>query len=514
MRQLAAPALEAVETDDIAFYPRNFKNIYRHWMANIRDWCISRQLWWGHRVPAWYFGEEVFVAETPEEALAQARKKFGSHINLSDLRQDEDVLDTWFSSWLWPISVFDGFDKKTDIDYYYPTNVLVTGPDIIFLWVARMAMAGFEWKHERPFKEVYFTGLVRDKLRRKMSKSLGNSPDALKLIEDFGADGVRFGMLSCSPAGGDLLFDEKLCEQGRNFCNKLWNALRLIKGWEVGEIEQPTVNALAYNWLHEKSSEVLEKLEEDFKQFRLSETLMNLYNFIWDDYCSWYLEMIKPAYGAPIDKKTLQDTEKIMQRLMVMLHPFMPFVTEELWNQLGGVEATGKDCCVADYPKAHQTDKNFVSQVEQLKDIITQIRDTRNQKGIKMKDTLAVKSTDTENSRQLFSMSGAKELVMKLGNLSNLELTNEDVKNSVAFISGTEKFFVVLSDSIDKEVEREKISKELDYQRGFLKSVDIKLSNERFVSNAPTQVLENERKKRNDAQSRITILEESLSSLN
>ncbi len=514
MRQLAAPALEAVETDDIAFYPRNFKNIYRHWMSNIRDWCISRQLWWGHRVPVWYFGEEVFVAETPEAALAQARQKIGKHINLSDLRQDEDVLDTWFSSWLWPISVFNGFDNKKDIDYYYPTNVLVTGPDIIFLWVARMAMAGFEWKHERPFKEVYFTGLVRDKLRRKMSKSLGNSPDALKLIEDFGADGVRFGMLSCSPAGGDLLFDEKLCEQGRNFCNKLWNALRLIKGWGVADIEQPEINALAYKWVQEKSSEVLEKLEEDFKQFRLSEALMNLYNFIWDDFCSWYLEMIKPAYGAPIDKKTLHDTERMLQRLMVMLHPFMPFITEELWNQLGGKEISGKDCCVAHYPKGHSADKNFIAQVEQLKDIITQIRDTRNQKGIKMKDALAVCASDTANTRQLFLVPGTKELVMKLANLNSLDLTDGEVKNSSAFISGTEKFFVILADTIDKEAEREKILKELDYQRGFLKSVDIKLSNERFVSNAPAQVLDNERKKRADAQSRIGILEESLSSLN
>ncbi len=531
MQQLAAPALEAVETDAIAFYPRNYKNIYRHWMSNIRDWCISRQLWWGHRVPAWYFGEEIFVAETPEDALAQAKQKFGKHLTIQDLHQDEDVLDTWFSSWLWPMSVFEPKvdtclpadiirNPKSDIDYYYPTDVLVTGPDIIFLWVARMAMAGFEWKHERPFKEVYFTGLVRDKMRRKMSKSLGNSPDALKLIEDFGADGVRFGMLSCSPAGGDLLFDEKLCEQGRNFCNKLWNALRLIKGWETADIPQPEMNALAYRWLDEKSSVVLEKLEEDFKQFRLSEVLMDLYKFIWDDYCSWYLEMIKPAYGAPIDKKTLQDTEQIMQRFMVMLHPFMPFITEELWNKLGGVEATGKDCCVASFPKSknpianNQQTTAYVQQVEQLKDIITQIRDVRNQKGIKMKEALAIKVADTENARQLLSIAGGKELVMKLANLSNLDFAEEEVKNSTAFISGTDKFFVILTEVIDAVAERENILKELTYQRGFLKSVEIKLSNDRFVSNAPAQVLDNERKKRDDAQSRIAILEESLASLN
>ncbi|MBK9688055.1 MAG: valine--tRNA ligase [Saprospiraceae bacterium] len=336
MKALAGPALQAVESDEIEFFPKNQKNLYRHWMENIRDWCISRQLWWGHRVPAWYYNDETFVAETEAEALEQARERTGNAaLQASDLRQDEDVLDTWFSSWLWPISVFNGFHDKDELNYYYPTNVLVTGWDIIFLWVARMAMAGYEWTGKKPFDHVYFTGMVRDKQRRKMSKQLGNSPDALKLIEDFGADGVRFGMLSCSPAGGDLLFDEKLVEQGRNFCNKLWNAMRLIKGWEAdGDLAMSDMEILAILWLEAKFNSVVKEVEENFTAYRLSEALMTIYSFIWDDFCSWYLEMIKPGQDEKIAAATLSKTIELFSSICSLLHPYMPFITEEIWHQL------------------------------------------------------------------------------------------------------------------------------------------------------------------------------------
>ena len=514
MKALAAPALEAVETNDIDFYPKSFKNIYRSWMTEIRDWCISRQLWWGHRIPAYYYGGETFVALTAEEALVLAQKHFpNTPLSISDLKQDEDVLDTWASSWLWPISTLNGFKNSEEFNYYYPTSVLVTGWDIIFLWVARMAMAGFEWKEERPFKAVYFTGMVRDKQRRKMSKSLGNSPDALKLIEDFGADGVRFGMLASSPAGGDLLFDEKLCEQGRNFCNKLWNALRLIKGWEVTETAQSDTERVAAAWFESKSNTVLAEIEENFTQYRLSEALMSLYNFIWDDFCSWYLEMIKPEYGKPIDRETLEITERILRKLMAMLHPFMPFITEEIWQQLDGKNMEGSDLCVGTYPKATEVDAALVAKVEAAKDIISKIREVRNSKGLKPREPLVVKFQGSETVKTLMDTEGVKNLITKLGVLESFETTDADVENAVSFVSGTDKFFVVLNQTIDIEAEREKMTKELVHQQGFLKSVNAKLGNERFVANAKPEVVAVEQKKQADALARIAILEESLAKL-
>ncbi len=514
MKALAAPALEAVETNDIDFYPKSFKNIYRSWMAEIRDWCISRQLWWGHRIPAYYYNGETFVAETAEEALVLAQKHFpNTPLSINDLKQDEDVLDTWASSWLWPISTLNGFKNSEEFNYYYPTSVLVTGWDIIFLWVARMAMAGFEWKQERPFKAVYFTGMVRDKQRRKMSKSLGNSPDALMLIDTFGADGVRFGMLASSPAGGDLLFDEKLLEQGRNFCNKLWNALRLIKGWEVTEGYHSDSEKIAAAWFESKTNTILAEIEENFKQFRLSEALMSLYNFIWDDFCSWYLEMIKPEYGKPIDRETLEITERIFRRLMAMLHPFMPFITEEIWAQLDGKNIEGTDLCVGSYPKQTTIDAELVAKVEAAKDIISKIREVRNSKGLKPKEALVVKYQGSETAKTLMNTEGVRNLIKKLGVLESLQTTDTDVDNAVSFVSGTDKFFVVLNQVIDIEAEREKMTKELQRQNALLNSVNAKLGNERFVANAKPDVLANEQKKQGDALARIAILEESLAKL-
>ena len=522
MKQLAAPALEGVETDDIAFYPKQYKSTYRHWMGNIRDWCISRQLWWGHRIPAYYYEGETFVAETVEEALTLAQAKFPNNtLTINNLRQDEDVLDTWASSWLWPISVFNGFENSEEFNYYYPTSVLVTGWDIIFLWVARMAMAGYEWKQERPFKSVYFTGMVRDKQGRKMSKSLGNSPDALGLIEEFGADGVRFGVLSSSPAGGDLKFDDKLCEQGRNFSNKMWNALRLLNNWEIdAEKAQPIDNQLAIKWFEHKMSATITDIENDFTQFRLSEGLIKLYSFIWDDFCSWYLEMIKPDYQQPIDKATLQATTNLFQKLMVMLHPFMPFVTEEIYYQLNQLEAeklgrrgATKDCIVENYPKAKHIDNQLVSHVETAKDIVSKIREVRNSKGIKKTELLTVKLQNTEGSNSFLETVGINEMIVKMANLESFTTTSEDVDNSVAFISGTLKCYVLLTETINVEEEREKMLKELAHQQGFLKSVNAKLSNERFVANAKPEVVAAEQKKQADALARIGILEESLAKM-
>jgi valyl-tRNA synthetase len=528
MKQLVGPALENVLNDEIDFMPKHFKNTYNHWMSNIRDWCISRQLWWGHRIPAWYYSpnptfpkgegdttQKIFVAETAAEALALAQKEFGNHLTMSDLRQDEDVLDTWASSWLWPISVFGGFGEKSQLDYYYPTSVLVTGWDIIFLWVARMAMAGYEFKGQKPFEKVYFTGMVRDKQGRKMSKSLGNSPDALGLISEFGADGVRFGVLSSTPTGGDLKFDDKLCEQGRNFCNKMWNALRLIKGWEVAETAEnedvAKKNALAAKWLNDKMDKTLAEVEGYFKDFKLSDALMTLYKFIWDDFCSWYLEMIKPTYGKPIDRLTLDRTITIYEKMMVMLHPFMPFLTEEIWHTLRN-RKEGNDVCTQTYPKAGPFNDTFIQKVESAKEVITKIRETRNAKGIKMAELLEVVIQEDENSKAIYSQDGIREMVVKLGNLKSFEF-GAAPDNSVTFIAGAEKYYVVLEQTIDTEAETAAMEKELEYQKGFLVSVDKKLSNERFVAGAPPQVLENERKKKADAEARIKILEESLSKM-
>ncbi len=525
MSDLGAPALKAVLDREVQFYPDNFQNLYRNWMENLRDWCISRQLWWGQRIPAWYLKSEglnkethIFVAQTAEEALEKARKATGnSSLSLGDLRQDEDVLDTWASSWLWPISVFDGFRQpQGEVAYYYPTAVLVTGWDIIFFWVARMIMAGYEYRGERPFKAVYFTGMVRDKQRRKMSKSLGNSPDALKLLDDYGADGVRYGLMSSAAAGNDILFDEKLCENGRNFCNKLWNALRLVKGWQVAESAENEAearkNALAVRWMREKFSQVLTDVEAHFAAFRLSEALLALYGFIWDDFCSWYLEMIKPGYEKPIDRITYEATLDLYADLMVTLHPFMPFITEEIWQQLREREP-GQDCMMQTYPKAGNADEALIRQVESAKDVITKVRELRNQNQIKPREALSVTVQNSESARALFVREGLREMVVKLAVLSEFEISDDEPANSKSFISATEKYYVVINQEIDVEAERAKIQQELEYQQGFLKSIEAKLSNERFVAGAPAAVVENERKKQADALARIGILEESLARL-
>ncbi len=516
MKKIVDPALTAVMDDTIEFYPKKYKNTYRHWMENIRDWCISRQLWWGHRIPAWYYGAETFVAETAEAALELAQKKTGKALKIEDLQQDEDVLDTWFSSWLWPFSVFDGIEDGGEIDYYYPTNILVTGWDIIFVWVARMIMSGYEWKGKLPFKHVYFHGMVRDKQRRKMSKSLGNSPDALKLIADYGADGVRFGMMSCAPAGGDLLFDEKLCEQGKNFCNKMWNALRLIKGWEIADKpvteDLAVINTLADKWFHNKLQETILLLEGKYKDYRLSEVVMDLYNFIWNDFFSWYLEIIKPPYGSPIDRTTYDQVTGYFEQLMTILHPLMPFVTEEIWHQLKE-RPKGEDCVISSYPKAGQINDTLIKDFEVIKDIISKIRDIRQKNNLKKSEPLKVFVQSSKSANAFFELFGAKELVQKMAVLSSLEFVEDEPANAVSFIAGTEQYYVELNLEIDESAERERILKELEYNKGFLLSVEKKLSNERFVNNAPAAVVEKERKKQADAQAKITILKESLAKL-
>ena len=517
MKQIADPALKAVMSDEIEFFPKKYKNTYRHWMENIRDWCISRQLWWGHQIPAWYYEGETFVATNAADALKLAQAKFGNQVTLADLKQDEDVLDTWFSSWLWPFSVFDGLEDGGEIDYYYPTSVLVTGWDIIFLWVARMVMAGYEWKGRFPFKDVYFTGMVRDPQGRKMSKSLGNSPDALKLIEDYGADGVRFGMMSCSPAGGDLLFDTKLCEQGAAFCNKMWNALRLIKGWEIANKpvspDLAKVNALAAKWFEQRMSVILTEAASNFTEYRLSEVTMDLYNFIWGDFFSWYLEIIKPPYGSPIDQATYNQAIDFFEQLMTMLHPIMPFVTEEIWHQLKE-RKDGEGCIASQYPKAGEVDTEFLKNFETVKDTITKIREIRQKNQLKSYEPLKTFVQESASATDFFAIDGLQELLQKMAALESLTFTKEEPANTVNFISGTEKFYIELNLTIDIAAEKERIGKELDYMKGFLVSVNKKLSNERFVNNAPAKVVDNERNKKADAVAKIAILEESLAKLN
>ena len=511
MKSLAKPALEAVETDEVEFFPKNQKNLYRHWMENIRDWCVSRQLWWGHRIPAYYYGDDVYVATTPEKALEKAKQDHPD-ITSSDLHQDEDVLDTWCSSWLWPITCFHGFQSREELDYYYPTSVLVTGWDIIFLWVARMIMSGYEWEGKRPFHDVYFTGMVRDKQRRKMSKSLGNSPDALKLISDFGADGVRFGIMSSSPAGGDLLFDEKLCEQGRNFSNKIWNALRLVKGWEIAEVEQPIENQLAIKWINNKLNEVVVSVESDFKQYRLSEATMTLYNFIWNDFCSWYLEMIKPPYGEGIDSQSLEATIEMFEKMMVILHPLMPFLTEEVYHLLKERNG-GDDCIVAQYPSSNDIDSKLIKSIGSLQAIIGKVREVRASKGLKQKEELTLLAESDVDVEKLYSDKGAIQLIKKLAFLGEFQSSESFPSEGVSFMADNRKFFIPLELEINVEEEVEKLTKEIEYAEGFLKSVEKKLSNERFVNNAPEQVVANERKKQADGEERLKILRESLQKL-
>lgn len=510
MKSIARPALEAVLSDDVEFFPKNQKNIYKHWMENIKDWCISRQLWWGHRIPAWYYEDEVFVAETAEMALALA-KAAHPEITLADLRQDEDVLDTWFSSWLWPITVFDGFNDREKLAYYYPTTVLVTGWDIIFLWVARMIMAGFEWEGEKPFKHVYFTGMVRDKQRRKMSKSLGNSPDALKLIEDYGADGVRFGMLLCSPAGGDLLFDEKLCEQGRNFNNKLWNALRLVKGWEVSnETAASGPEQLAVRWIENKFAALSAEIDANFKDYKLSEALMSLYSFIWDDFCSWYLEMVKPEYGSPISRETYDKTISIFKEICTILHPFMPFITEEIWHQL---EETNEDCVMSQAQIFTLSDPAVLKKVDTIKEIVSNVRDIRNKNGLKQREDLPLKALKSQETDLLLQEDGSIALLEKLAFVTEVEVVNSPPDNGVGFVIGTDKYHIVLQIAIDVAAELDAKTKELEYQRGFVSSVEKKLSNEKFVQGAPAEVVDKERQKLSDGKDRIRLLEDEISKL-
>lgn len=512
MKSLAGPALDAVLKDEVEFFPKNQKNTYRYWMENIKDWCISRQLWWGHRIPAYYYNDEIFVAETLEEAFAQAKLKFPD-IALENLRQDEDVLDTWFSSWLWPISVFDGFNDRKELDYYYPTSVLVTGWDIIFLWVARMIMAGYEWEEKRPFNQVYFTGMVRDKLRRKMSKSLGNSPDALKLIETYGADGVRFGLMSCSPAGGDLLFDEKLVEQGRNFSNKIWNALRLVDSWDVDHTGTANAgNQLAYNWISNKINALAGDIQKNFEEFRISEAVMSIYSFVWNDFCSWYLEMVKPPFGQKIDVQTKENTIDIFSRITSLLHPIMPFITEEVWHLLKH-RSEGEDCMLSQYPQPAPFDSVLLDRVEQAKDIITNIRDIRNKNSIKNAEALDVVLLKSERANALISFEGWTELCTKLANLNTITITTDENIAGAAFISGTEKCIVLMQKEIDTEKVIEEKTRELEYQIGFVKSVEAKLNNERFVSGAPAAVVDKEKAKLADGLERVKILEEELKRL-
>lgn len=499
--------LEDVMTDDIRFYPANLKNTYKHWIDNIRDWCISRQLWWGQRIPAWYDekGNLVAVAKTEAEALAKAKSN-----NISGrLKQDEDVVDTWFSSWLWPISVFDGFKdpENKDIKYYYPTNDLVTAPEIMFFWVMRMIMAGYEWRGEKPFKNVYYTGIVRDKLRRKMSKSLGNSPDPLELIDKYGADGVRLGMLLCSPAGNDILFDEKQCEQGRNFSNKLWNALRLIKGWEIQEGENAE-NRVAIEWMESKLNKTILELEASYKEFRLSEALMTLYKLVWDDFCSWYLELIKPDYQKPIDSYTYHKTLELFDKLIRLLHPVMPFITEEIWHNLAD-KKEGESICIAEYPKAGAVNEKLIAEAAFSFEIITAIREVRAKAN--KKNTETVDAFYNGEDAVSFLSFGAK--ISKLARLGKLEAVSADVAGTKTFIAKGYKFFVSTGEVANAADEKEKLSKELEYAKGFLASVEKKLANERFVSSAPAQVLENEKKKRDDALKKIEILEQSLAAL-
>jgi len=509
MDALVKPALDAVMQDDIKFHPSKFKNVYRHWMTNIKDWCISRQLWWGHRIPAYFLPEGGYVvAETVEEALRLAQEKTGNkELKIEDLRQDEDVLDTWFSSWLWPISLFNGIldPDNEEIKYYYPTADLVTGPDIIFFWVARMIMAGYEYKNDMPFRNVYFTGIVRDKLGRKMSKSLGNSPDPLMLIEKFGADGVRMGLMLAAPAGNDILYDDSLCEQGRNFNNKIWNAFRLVKGWEVADIEQPEYAKTAVKWFEAVLNKTLAEVDDLFGKFRLSEALMAVYKLFWDEFSSWYLEMVKPAYGKPVDRATYEATLGFFDALLRLLHPFMPFITEELWQHIAE-RKDGESVMTALLPKAGVFSEQTIADMDVAKDIIAGIRTVRLQKNIPNKEELELQVMGEGNVP-------VESIIKKLANLSAVANVSEKDATAAAFMVGTTEYAVPLGNNINVEEELKKLEADLKYQEGFLQSVLKKLSNEKFVNNAPAKVIEMERKKQADAEAKIATLKESIAAL-
>jgi valyl-tRNA synthetase len=512
MKELAQPALDNVMNGNIQFHPEKFKNTYKHWMENIKDWCISRQLWWGHRIPAWYFGngsDEFVVAKTRDEAIKLASEKAGRVIDENQLRQDEDVLDTWFSSWLWPISVFNGLTQpnNNEIKYYYPTNDLVTAPEIMFFWVARMIIAGYEYMGDLPFKHVYYTGIVRDKLGRKMSKSLGNSPDPLDLIEKYGADGVRMGILISSPAGNDLPFDSSQCEQGRNFTNKIWNAFRLVSSWEVIDTEQPKSSTKAIEWFNEKFNKQLAEINDLFDKFRISEALMLTYKMIWDDFCSWYLEMVKPGYEQPIDKHTLEATINFFEKLLQIVHPFTPFIAEELWHQLRN-RKDEEDIIISAWPKVEELNTGVLSGFEYCEQVITEIRTIRKQQSIANKvklDLFVKKNNEFDDSFDA--------VIIKLGNLTQLVYSSDKIANSNSFIVGGNEYFIPFGEAIDVEAERLKVQEELSYTKGFLQSVQKKLQNEKFVNSAPEQVVSIERKKEQDALGKIALLEDKLASL-
>ena len=510
MQHFADMALPPVMNDELKFYPAKYKNTYRNWLENIKDWCISRQLWWGHRIPAYYLPKGGFVvAETPEQALELAKEKTGdTNLKMEDLRQEDDCLDTWFSSWLWPISLFDGINNpgNEEIKYYYPTADLVTGPDIIFFWVARMIMAGYEYMGDMPFRNVYFTGIVRDKIGRKMSKSLGNSPDPLELIEQFGADGVRMGMMLAAPAGNDILFDEALCEQGRNFNNKIWNAFRLVKGWQVADIEQPEYAKLATEWFDSMLAKTAEEVNDLFGKYRLSEALMAVYKLFWDEFSSWYLEMVKPAYGQPIDKVTYEKTLAFFETLLKLLHPFMPFITEELWQHIYDRQP-GESIMTQTLVKDMPYNETLIAQFEAVKEVISGIRTIRLQKNIAQKEALSLEVTG-ENP-----VAGFGSVIAKLCNLSEIKQVETKSEGAAAFMVGTTEYAVPLGNLINVEEELKKLEADLKYQEGFLQSVMKKLSNEKFVSKAPANVIEMERKKQADAETKIAALKESIAAL-
>jgi len=513
MQHFADIALPPVMDDDIEFYPKKYKNTYRHWLENIKDWCISRQLWWGHRIPAYYFdnaGKKDFVvAETAEEALKLAQEK-NANIKAEDLEQESDCLDTWFSSWLWPISLFDGIEHpdNEEINYYYPTSDLVTGPDIIFFWVARMIMAGYEYRGKMPFKHVYFTGIVRDKLGRKMSKSLGNSPDPLVLIDKFGADGVRMGMMLSAPAGNDILFDESLCEQGRNFNNKIWNAFRLVKGWETADIEQPKSAEIAVKWFDAKLKEVNEEMQKQFKDYRISEALMTVYKLFWDEFSSWYLEMVKPVYGQPIDQKSYDATLRFFDALLKMLHPFMPFITEELWQHIYD-RKDGESIMreKLDIPAPTAEEQKLAADIEAVKQIIAGVRTVRNQKNIAQKEQLSLQVVG-KNDFEAYN-----DVTLKMANLDKIEVIAEKSADASSFMVGTDEFAVPLGDLIDVAAEIEKAEAQLKHLEGFLMGVRKKLSNENFVAHAPEKVVALERKKESDSVEKIAALKATIEEL-
>ena len=514
MENLADPALEAVMSDDVQLVPAKFKNTYRHWMENVHDWCISRQLWWGHQIPAYFYGDglnDFVVAKTIEEAVVLAKETTGNNnLTAADLRQDADVLDTWFSSSLWPISVFNGIMKpdNEEINYYYPTNDIVTAPEILFFWVARMILMGYEYRGAKPFDNVYLTGIVRDKQGRKMSKSLGNSPDPIELMKIYGADGVRVGMLFCSPAGNDLPFDEGLCEQGRNFSNKIWNAFRLVKGWEVAEIEQPASSKIAIDWFDSKLSETILVINDNYDKFRISEVLMSVYKLVWDDFCSSYLEMIKPPYQKPIDKATLETTLAYFEEILKLLHPFMPFISEEIWSLISERETKEDRLIVTPWPTVNAIDATILNNEKIAAEVISGIRTIRNEKNIANKDQIELFVKLNEDTDKSFDT-----VISKLGNLSTLQYVDAKVEGALSFRVKSNEYYIPLAGAVNIEEEIVTLKQELKYAQGFLNSVMKKLSNERFVNNAPDQVIAIERKKQSDAEAKIKTIEEQLAAI-